>query len=219
MSVAAWQGAARVVCQDAPMSHAVWAFLPFAALLAVTPGPATAMVIQSAARSGRSHAGRATLGNATGLAVWAGLSMVGVSALVAASQTAFTVLRVAGAGVLIVYGIRMLLAARANTAAPADRLGVRPRSAFRMGLVTALSNPKVALFYVSLLPQFVPDGHSPLPTTLALAAVQIGLSCAWYLLLASAVDRLRDGFAACRRAIQATAGAAMIAFALRTLAD
>ena len=61
-----------------------------------------------------------------------------------------------------------------------------------MGLLTALTNPKVGLFYIALLPQFVPPGTAVLPATLMLAAIQISLSCAWYFVLASAVGRAPD---------------------------
>jgi threonine/homoserine/homoserine lactone efflux protein len=198
------------------MLNAAIAFLPFAALLAVLPGPATAMVIQSAARGGRARAMRATLGDAAGLALWAVASMLGVSALLVASQLAFTTLKIVGAIVLIAYGVAAVRAARRGETphVPSAR-----RGAFRMGLLTALSNPKVGLFYIALLPQFVPPGHPVLPATLLLAAIQISLSCAWYFVLASAVGRARDAFTRRRAQIQAATGALMIGFGLKVLAD
>ncbi len=198
------------------MLEAALAFLPFAAFLAVLPGPATAMVIQSAARGGRAHAIRAMLGDAAGLAVWATASMLGVSALVVASEAAFAALKLVGAIVLIAYGVAAIARARRHEPAAPPR---PRRGAFRMGLLTALSNPKVGLFYVALLPQFVPDGAAVLPATLLLAAIQISLSCAWYLVLASAVSRIRDAFDRHRGRIQAATGALMIGFGVRLLAD
>jgi threonine/homoserine/homoserine lactone efflux protein len=88
-----------------------------------------------------------------------------------------------------------------------------------MGLLTALSNPKVGLFYIALLPQFVPEGTAVLPATLVLAAIQISLSCAWYFVLASAVGRARELFTERRAQIQAATGALMIGFGLTILAD
>ena len=93
--------------------------------------------------------------------------MFGVSALVAASATAFTVLKVFGAGVLIWFGIQALRRARSRARRAPRRRDGRP---FRRGVVTALANPKVGLFYVALLPQFVPEGSPLLATTLLLAA-------------------------------------------------
>ncbi len=199
------------------MLEAALAFLPFAAFLAVLPGPATAIVIQTAASGGRARAVRATLGDATGLAIWAAASMLGVSALVVASEAAFVALKTFGAIVLIAYGVAAIRRARRHE--PAALPELPGRGAFRLGLLTALSNPKVGLFYVALLPQFVPAGAAVLPATLLLAGIQISLSCAWYLVLASAVSRIRDAFARHRGRIQAATGVLMVAFGLRILAD
>ena len=196
----------------APMVQAALAFLPFAAFLAVLPGPATAMVIQSAAKGGRSHAMRATAGDATGLALWAVGSMLGVSALVAASEVAFTTLKVVGALILIAYGIAAIRGREQHFELPRG-------GAFRMGLVTALSNPKVGLFYIALLPQFVPAGTPVLPATLLLASIQISLACGWYFVLASAVGRAREAFTKRRAQIQAATGGLMIGLGVKILAD
>jgi threonine/homoserine/homoserine lactone efflux protein len=199
------------------MLQAALAFLPFAAFLAVLPGPATAVVIQSAARGGRSHAIRAMFGDAAGLALWAVASMLGVSALVVASEAAYAALKVVGAIVLIAYGVAAVRAARRGgdvVRTPRSQTG-----AFRLGLVTALSNPKVGLFYVALLPQFVPAGTAVLPATLLLAGIQISLSCAWYFVLASAVARAREAFVRHRAKLQAATGTLMVGFGLKVLAD
>ncbi|HWM12063.1 MAG TPA: LysE family transporter [Solirubrobacteraceae bacterium] len=199
------------------MLEAALAFLPFAAFLAVLPGPATAIVIQTAASGGQARAVRATLGDATGLAIWAAASMLGVSALVVASEAAFVALKTFGAIVLVAYGVTAIRRARRHE--PAALPELPRRGAFRLGLLTALSNPKVGLFYIALLPQFVPAGAAVLPATLLLAGIQISLSCAWYLVLASAVSRIRDAFARQRRRIEAATGVLMVAFGLRILAD
>ena len=198
------------------MLHAALAFLPFAAFLAVLPGPATAMVIESAARGGRGRAMRATLGDAAGLAVWAVASMLGVSALLVASEVAFATLKVVGAIVLIAYGVAAIRAARRGEAV---RTTNQRRGAFRMGLLTALSNPKVGLFYIALLPQFVPAGTQVLPATLLLAGIQIALACGWYFVLASAVGRAREAFARHRSRIQAATGALMVGLGMKILLD
>jgi threonine/homoserine/homoserine lactone efflux protein len=200
------------------MLHAAVAFLPFAAMLAISPGPATAMVIQSAARGGRSYAVRAMLGDAAGLGLWAVASMLGVSALVVASHAAYTALKVVGAIVLIAYGVAAIRRARRHEPPPQHAPQAR-RRAFRMGIVTALSNPKVGLFYVALLPQFVPADAAVFPATLLLAGIQISLSCAWYFVLASAVGRARAAFVRRRAQIQALTGSLMIGFGLKVLAD
>ncbi len=144
--------------------------------------------------------------------------MLGVSALVVASHAAYTALKIVGAIVLIAYGVAAIRRARRHEPAP-EREPRAQRGAFRMGLVTALSNPKVALFYVALLPQFVPAEAAVLPATLVLAGIQISLSCAWYFVLASAVGRAREAFVRRRAQIQAVTGSLMIGFGLKVLAD
>jgi threonine/homoserine/homoserine lactone efflux protein len=135
-----------------------------------------------------------------------------VSALIAASATAYTVLKIVGGVVLVYLGVQAL---RHRGAAVAARRG-RP---FRRGVVTALANPKVGVFYVALLPQFVPAGSSLLATTLLLAAAQIVLSLGWYLILASIVSRARAAFMRGTRRLEAVSGAAMIGFGIKLAAD
>jgi threonine/homoserine/homoserine lactone efflux protein len=156
-------------------------------------------------------------GNAVGLAMWAVASMLGVSALVVASAAAFAVLKIVSGVLLVVLGVQAIRNARRPH--PQEAPPRRERSAFRAGLLTALANPKVALFYVALLPQFVPAGSSVLLTTLLLAAVQIALSCAWYFLLASVVGYSRAFFVRSRRALETVSGGAMIAFGLKIASD
>jgi threonine/homoserine/homoserine lactone efflux protein len=197
--------------------RALEAFVPLAALLAVTPGPATALVVGTAARGGRRRAFVAMAGNASGLAAWALASTLGISALVAASEGAFAALRLSGAVVLVVLGIRALRGARRPE--PVAVMGAPSGGALRDGLVTALANPKVALFYVVLVPQFVPDRAPVLPATLALASVQIAFGFAWYAVLVVLVARLREGYARRRARIEAATGIALIAFGLALTAE
>ena len=110
----------------------------------------------------------------------------------------------------------------ASTGSDARSIGIRIDLTFEQdanAFVTALTNPKVGLFYIALLPQFVPAGTPLLPATLLLAGIQISLSCGWYLILATAVNRIRDAYARHRGRIQAATGALMIGFGLRLLTD
>jgi threonine/homoserine/homoserine lactone efflux protein len=142
--------------------------------------------------------------------------MLGVSALLVASEVAFAALKVVGAVVLIAYGAAAIRAARRGEAVHATHVR---RGAFRMGLLTALSNPKVGLFYLALLPQFVPPGTAVLPATLLLAGIQISLACGWYLVLAAAVNRLSEAFTRRRARLQAATGALMIGLGAKLLLD
>lgn len=164
-------------------------------LLAMAPGPSTAVVIRQTLRAGRLSAFGATMANEIGLLFWCMVATFGLSSLVAASQVAYDVLRIAGAVVLILLGLQSLLRARAE---PLDvQGGAAPgpvRSGwkgFRIGLVTILANPKAAVFVFSFLPQFVPRGVPVLPSLLALSLVLVLVDATWYVLLSWVVSRAR----------------------------
>jgi threonine/homoserine/homoserine lactone efflux protein len=167
-------------------------FVPVAVLLTLTPGAATVLVVHSAARRGRHAALMTTLGNSVGVAVWAVATAVGLAAVVAASAVAFTVVKLVGAAALVWLGVRALLHAGEEVAAPAT--GRRPRSDFRAGLTTSIANPKLAVFFMALFPQFVPDGEPVLPAAVTMAAVIVALDLVWYSTLAALVARATDAF-------------------------
>ena len=162
------------------------AFLAVALAVTLTPGPATALLLRVAARDGRRAAFGALAGNSVGVLAWAGLSAVGVSSLIAASQWAYGVLRVGGAVVLITIGIRSLLRRRdeAGSATPAGG-----RVGWRTGVIAALANPKLAIFFVALLPQFLSPGAAVLPAALLMAVVIVAFDMLWFGTLICAVTR------------------------------
>jgi threonine/homoserine/homoserine lactone efflux protein len=164
------------------------AFLPVAVLVTITPGPATAMVVRSAAVGGRRAAFVCTAGNSLGVLAWGLLAAAGLAAVVATSVTAFTVVKLVGAVVLIVLGVQSL---RHRPGAARERGAGR---AFRDGLVTSVSNPKLAVFYVALFPQFVPAGTAVLPAAVLMAATIVAFDLVWYSALAWAVTRARRAF-------------------------
>jgi threonine/homoserine/homoserine lactone efflux protein len=173
----------------------LWAFLPIAALLTITPGPGTAMIVRSALRGGVRTAFATILGNSAGVLAWAVLSALGISALVAASELAFVTLKLTGAAVLVYLGVRSLIRRHGDqlesaATATATRSPSR-RTAFRDGLATSLANPKLAVFFVALFPQFVAEGSAVLPPALGMAALIVLLDLAWYSTLAVLVDRSR----------------------------
>src|SRR5215212_1417845 len=147
-------------------------FAGIAVLVSVTPGPATALVVRSAALHGRREAMLTTLGNSTGIIMWALASVLGISALVAASEAAFWGLKAVGAAVLIWLGARALFGRHDPRAEDRDRAG---RSAYRNGLMTSFANPKLAVFFIALFPQFLHAGQPVLPTTLAMALLVIAV--------------------------------------------
>ena len=167
-------------------------FLLVALLVTLTPGPGTATIIRVAVRDGRRAAFGAVLGNSAGVLLWAGLSAVGVSSLILASEVAYTALKVGGAAVLIVLGLRSLLHRSPTPDAIPDAAPSRSgRGGWRSGMVTSFSNPKLAVFFVALFPQFLSPHAAVLPAALAMAAVIVALDVAWFSGLILLVDRTR----------------------------
>lgn len=175
--------------------HSLDEFLIIAMVVTLTPGPGTAAIMRVAARDGRRAAMSAIAGNSAGVLVWGTLSALGVSSLILASQLAFDTLRIVGAAVLIVIGVRSLFHGNRNNVPPSDgtpvrRTGRRP-AGWRSGLVTSVSNPKLAVFFVALVPQFVSHDSPVLPYALGMAGVIVLLDVLWFSALAFAVDRAR----------------------------
>src|SRR3954462_15015043 len=138
---------------------ALAAFAAAAALLSITPGLDTALVLRTAAAEGRRRALQAALGIAAGCLVWGLATALGLGALLAASKAAYTVLKWAGAAYLVWLGINLILKPRERfELAAADQARAGQRSWLLRGFLTNILNPKVGVFYVSFLPQFVPAG-------------------------------------------------------------
>jgi threonine/homoserine/homoserine lactone efflux protein len=201
------------------LETAVLTFAVLAAALTVTPGLDTALVLRAALTRNRPEAAATALGIVAGLFVWGAAAAAGISALFTASDLAYDVLRYAGATYLIWYGGRLLgrvLRDRPDEAVPAGVSGSIWRTT-RLGLFTNLLNPKVGVFYVALLPQFVPAGSNPLAVGLLLAAVHAALTVVWFTLLiglASALGRwLRQPGTV--RVIDGVTGTALLGFGAR----
>lgn len=158
------------------------AYVAAASLLTVTPGLDTALVLRTAASQSARRAALTGLGIAAGCFGWAMLVAFGLGALLAASELAYSILKWAGAAYLVWIGWSML---RHPCSELIDR-PVRQRSAFSTGLLTNLLNPKVGVFYVSFLPQFVPPHVEAAPYMLLLGAIHAGLGLIWFAALISA---------------------------------
>src|SRR4051812_1555233 len=195
------------------MAGTLVSFLGVAVLVSLVPAPATALVVRSAAVHGRREAFRTVLGNSTGILCWALASVLGISALVAASEAAFLALRVVGAIVLIWLGVRALLGNKDEPGAEARSA----RTAYGQGLLTSAANPKLAVFFIALFPQFVPDGGPVLPYTLAMAAILIAVDLVYFTALAWLVSRAKRAVVGSKlaRRVEALTGAVMIGLGLR----
>lgn len=174
-------------------------FTLVAAVLTVSPGPDFAVVLRTAVGSGRRAALWSAVGISTGCFLWGSAGAAGLTALLSASRPLYDALRIAGALYLVWLGVRALRGARRATAplaaspveAPARAPLLSPPAAFRTGLLTNVLNPKVGVVYMSLLPQFIPDGAPVAATTMLLVTVHAALSILWLGTIALAVHRAR----------------------------
>lgn len=195
------------------------AFVGVATVLTISPGPDMALVTKNALARGWRHSAVTTLGIALGVFAWGAGSAVGVAALVATSPTAFDVLRFGGAFYLVFLGVRALRSSIA--VADADVGGSAPRIplavSFREGLVTNLLNPKVGIFYATLLPQFIAPGDDPLLRSLVLAGIHNLLGLVWMNTYAFALTRAARRLAgpSIQRRLQQVTGVALIGLGLR----
>jgi threonine/homoserine/homoserine lactone efflux protein len=200
------------------MEAGLLAFVGVAVVVIVTPGPDTALTVRNALAGGRRAGVRTAAGVVAGQAAWTLATSAGIAALLVASRPAFTALRYAGAAYLIYLGMRSLLAAVRGGDPPARRQGRPPAAAaFRQGLVSNLANPKSAVFFTSLLPQFAPSGRASFPALLALGLVYCSITLAWLCAYAVAVARVGVALRRplVRRAIEAVTGMVLTALGLR----
>ena len=206
--------------EDVGVLHALLTFMPVAALLTITPGAATAMVVRSAARGGRRHAFFTTTGNSVGVLAWGCFAAVGIATVVATSATAFTAVKLVGAVGLVVMGARSLRGGHDASSLPADippRAIDSDRVALRNGLLTSLANPKLAVFFVALFPQFVPRGGAVLPSALGMACLIVACDLIWFSTLAVVVSRAKRAFVdgPWQRRIERLTGAVLVGLGIR----
>ena len=162
-------------------------FIGVAAIVIVIPGPDTAVVTKNVLVHGRRAGLGTSLGVSAGISVWTIAAAVGVASLVRASEVAFTVLKLVGAFYLVWLGIQALRAARRQAGdghhgTPLDgRSGMGARAGFRQGFLSDLANPKIGIFFTSLLPQFVSAGRPVLLPFLILGAIFVAMTVVWLL--------------------------------------
>jgi threonine/homoserine/homoserine lactone efflux protein len=189
------------------------AFLAVSALVIVTPGQDTALTIRNTLLGGRRGGVGTAAGVAAGQATWTLAASAGVVALLRASEPAFVALRLLGAAYLVYLGLQLLL--RRGEARP--RAGGSSRRAFRQGLLSNLGNPKMAVFFTSLLPQFA----ASFPGLVTLGLVFCSFTFVWLSGYAFAVARAGDLLRRprIRRALDRLTGAVLVAFGLRLAAE
>jgi threonine/homoserine/homoserine lactone efflux protein len=198
------------------------AFVLAVLLISASPGPAMALIFRRAALRGLRGAVPTVLGLELGLYVWALFAGAGFAALVAASEVAYLVLRIVGAAVLLVLGLKALRAAWRGRGAPVPTQTVpvgrrRWWGAFAEGVVVQLANPKAAVFMIAFYPQFVPADGPVFATTAVLGLLQITLETGLYLALAAGVARAGSWFRRprIRSRLEAVSGTVLVGLGLR----
>ncbi|WP_297910239.1 LysE family translocator [Thiomonas sp.] len=202
-----------------PIASSLLAFSAAALVLTITPGVDTAVVLRSAAGAGRRRGVAAALGVAMGCLAWGLLVAVGLAALLAASSRAYDALRLLGAAYLAWLGLRLLLRPGRSFAprVPGDAVSPGLAGDWLRGLLTNLLNPKVGVFYVSFLPQFVPHGVWVGGFLFLLACVHVALSLAWFAVLIAATAPIGRWLSRPRvaRALDRCTGLVLLAFGAR----
>ncbi len=195
------------------------AFVGVSLLLSVTPGPDMAVVTRNALAHGRRGVVLTTSGIALALLVWVAATAFGVSALLRASADLFFVLKVVGAAYLAYLGLRTLWDSRRK---PADLMAGAPPPApahaiFRQGFLSALTNPKLGVFFVTFLPQFVETGQALLPRLLELGLVFAAIGWIWMNLYGLLVTRIREFITASRvrQWMERVTGVVLVGFGAR----
>jgi threonine/homoserine/homoserine lactone efflux protein len=195
-------------------------FLVGSLVVAVVPGPDMALVTRQVVTRGRRAAQTTILGNLSGLVVHTTALAVGLSALLVASATAFSVVKLAGAAYLVFLGLQSLRQARRTrtaTDATSPELVPKRGNPYLQGLISTVLNPKPALFFVSYLPQFV-DPHGPVTLQVSLlAAIHILIGFVWLTTYASLVSRMQAAITRPRikAALERATGAVLIALGVR----
>lgn len=209
------------------MTNSFVAFLGISILVIVTPGPDTALTIRNTLLGGRGGGVFTALGVAAGQAIWALATSIGIVALLVASEPVFLAVKFAGAAYLVILGAQALWAALRPSGVPpvmpgdGARRRLAPALAFRQGVISDLGNPKMAVFFTSLLPQFAPQGGATVASLMLLGMVFCALTFTWLALYAIAVARAGDFLRRprIRRAVEGVTGAVLVALGLRLAAE
>lgn len=201
------------------------AFVAVSTVVICTPGPDTALTVRNTLLGGRRSGVFTAGGVALGQLVWTVAASAGIAGLLQASELAFRAVQLAGAAYLVLLGGQSLWAAYRGQEHRRDELrrapALQPRHALRQGLVSNLANPKMAAFFLSLLPQFVPAGEGSFAGFLLLGALFCVLTFGWLSGYSVAVHGARRLFdrSRVRRTLDALAGGVLVAFGVRLAAD
>ena len=202
------------------MLRSVLAFSALAALLTIAPGPDFVLVVRTAIGYDRRRAIAVSLGICSGLFVWALVSAAGITALLTASKVVFIAVRLTGAAYLVWLGIDAIRHAGREDVQTTPRFRTQWH-AYRTGLINNVLNPKVGVFYVTVLPTFIPSDAPVLPVSLLLASIHVLQGVVWLVTVALLVERARSFLTSrrTRRGLERTTGAALIGFGVTVAID
>ena len=199
------------------------AFVGICLLLSVTPGPDMAVVTKNALAHGRRGVILTTTGIALALSIWVTATAVGLSAVLKTSSELLFALKLIGAAYLAYLGVRALIESRRK---PDDLMAGTPPAApahviFRQGFLSALSNPKLGVFFVTFLPQFVTPGQALLPRLLLLGLIFAVIGWTWMNVYGLFVTRIRDVITAprVRQWMERVTGVVLLGFGARLAAE
>ena len=203
------------------------AFLGVAALVIMTPGPDTVLTVRNTLVGGWPAGVATAVGVVTGQAIWALGTSIGIVGLLVTSEPMFIAVKLLGAGYLVFLGAQSIRAALARTPQPellAGRIRRRdlsPSRAFRQGIINDLGNPKMAAFFTSLLPQFIPSRDVSFATPMALGLLFCIMTLLWLMLYIGAVARLGEVLhrPAIRRALEGLTGVVLVGLGIRLASE
>jgi len=206
------------------MDHSLAAFFAISVVVIATPGQDTALTIRNTVLGGRPAGTATAIGAAGGQFVWTVAAALGITALLVASEPVFAAVRAAGAAYLVYLGATTLISAVRGVSSGHDADGpvggtsrLDRRRALRQGFLSNLGNPKMVVFFASLLPQVAPTDGPTFLTMLGLGLVFCTMTLGWLAAYAALVARAGTalGRPAVRRVVDAVTGAILVALGLR----
>lgn len=205
-----------------PIDSRVAAFLLVAVLVAITPGPDMLLVMRNSVARGRRIGAATVVGIVAGILGWGVLAAFGVAAILAASSVAFAILKLAGAAYLVFLGVMSIKGSRESVARP--RFGGAPlgaRSAVIQGALSAGLNPKLGVFFLTLLPQFIQPGDDAPVRAVQLAVLFDVIGLAWLLAFTLMLGAMGSALrrSGPQRVIRMATGTVLVALGVRVATE
>lgn len=202
------------------MLSSIITFSILAGILVLIPGLDFALVLRYATTQSRTSAMVVMLGITSGLFVWGAFASLGISAILQASQTAFNVLKIVGVLYMVWMGIGFIRnSMKKEVSARVDNRQIGNKQTFTRGLLSNLLNPKAGVFYLSVLPQFIPADSNHLLFGLALTGIHAAITIVYFVALILFINTLKDFFLRPRviKNMERISGVAVIGFGARLL--